>query len=148
MKKVIFAMAFLFGASALAIAPTQLGTLGAGVHVGTSSAVTVQRVFNEVNSAQFGVGADNENVLAYGDYLWYMDTISQIHPYVGLGAGVEYDDDPGADDEFLGMARLPVGVSFYPDNASLNIFGQAVPLLDTSGDGDLEAQVGLRYFFQ
>lgn len=127
-----------------------MGPWGGGVQVGSISAVTLDRPYDERASFNAGIGSDSGDLTFYVDHLWYLTRDTIVHPYAGLGAGLMHDDerdDNNDRDEVLGTARIPIGLSYYTNNARLNIYLQFTPLFDTSGDTDANADLGLRYYF-
>lgn len=144
------ALLVLFSTACYADSASFMGPWGGGVQVGSISAVTLERPYNEVSAVNMGIGSESGDLSTYGDHVWYLTRDTLIHPYAGLGLGFRHDDernDNSDRDEFVASGRIPVGASYYTRNARLNIYLQVTPLFDTAGDSDANANVGLRYYF-
>ena len=105
------------------------------------------------NAIDVGVGwetsGDNE-LHIYGDYLFHLYDVIKVPKgklpiYFGGGARWIYREDK---DNRLGV-RIPVGLEYLFEGISLGAFVEIVPVVNLTPDteGDLEAGIGIRYFF-
>lgn len=147
MKKFLLLSAFV-STACWADSASFMGPWGGGVQVGSVAAITLDRPYTERESVNLGLGSDSGDLTFYGDHVWYLTRDTLIHPYAGLGAGFIHDDErDDLDEEFAATARIPVGANYYTPNARLNVYLQVTPYFATSGDSDVDANIGLRYYF-
>ena len=127
--------------------------LGLGVIAGEPTGLTGKFMLNSENGIDAGVGwktsGDNEFHM-YGDYLYHLyDIIDVPKGYLPLyfGAGLRYVNRDNKDDKF--GIRFPLGIEYLFENISLGAFFELVPILnlDPDTDFDLEAGIGIRFFF-
>lgn len=144
------ALIALMSTTCFADSASFMGPWGGGVQVGSISAVTLERPYDETAAFNMGIGSDSGDLTVYGDHVWYLTRDMIVHPYAGLGAGFTHDDERNDNtdrDEFYASGRIPIGVSYYTKNARLNVYLQVTPLFNTAGDSDANANIGLRYYF-
>ena len=69
----------------------------------------------------------------------------ELPVYFGLGGRVVFREKH---DDKVGI-RFPLGINYIFDNAPFDAFLEIVPILDLTPDTDfdLEAAIGIRYFF-
>jgi len=84
------------------------------------------------------------------DYLWHsfraIGSTGRVPLYYGIGARF---NSGGGYESSLGI-RGVIGFEWFPDNTSLDIFFEAVPVFQVTpltGLG-MDAAVGIRYFFE
>jgi len=127
--------------------------IGLGVIAGEPTGLTGKFMLNSTNGIDVGVGwetsGDNE-IHIYGDYLYHLYNIIDVTKgYMPLyfGAGLRYVDREKKDDK-LGV-RIPVGLEYIFENVDLGAFFELVPVLNLTPDTDfdLEAGIGIRFFF-
>lgn len=127
--------------------------IGLGVIAGEPTGLTAKFMFNNTTGIDGGVGwktsGDNEFHI-YADYLYHLYDIirvpsGQLPLY--LGGGLRYVDRSNEDDKF--GIRIPVGIEYLFENVSLGAFFELVPILNLTPDTDfdLEAGIGIRFFF-
>lgn len=149
---VVFLFSFFLTSIAQAYDPGTDGRFGIGATVGSTSSVSGAIGLNQERALQMGVGTDGDALIVYGEHLWYFQSArlrQEIQPYIGLGAGIAMNEDIDPDDDEVNVdGRLPVGVSWFPEQRNFNIFGQLVPTVDVvDGNSELEANVGARILF-
>ncbi len=91
----------------------------------------------------------------HADYLQHFFDVFDVAPdrlpvYLGVGGNFRIDGrDPGDAAKFRSGVRVPIGVSFLPDDLPLDAFVEAVPGLRVIPDTDFEfwAGIGARYRF-
>lgn len=127
------------------------GNFGIGVMLGEPTGVSVKS-WNNSRSA-FGLGAawslsgSNEAVHLHADYLlhtWFTGVDrGRLAFYYGIGARVIFSDDAEAG------IRVPLGLDYIFEDAPLDLFVEAVPILNLTPDTDFAGNgaVGIRYYF-
>ncbi|MEX1063299.1 MAG: hypothetical protein WEC12_06825 [Balneolaceae bacterium] len=127
------------------------GNFGIGLMLGEPTGISVKS-WNNDRSA-FGIGAAwslsgrNEAVHLHADHLWHswfenVDT-GRLAFYYGIGGRMIFADDATAG------VRTPLGLNFVFQNVPLDLFVEAVPILDLTPDTELAGNgaVGIRYYF-
>ena len=146
---IIFLLAFLV-TNAGAVERKKLGL---GVIAGEPTGITGKFMLDSASGIDAGVGwktsGDNEFHI-YGDYLYHLYDIIDVpkgHLPLYFGAGLRYVDRENKDDKF--GIRIPVGIEYLFEDISLGAFFELVPVLnlDPDTDFDLEAGIGIRFFF-
>lgn len=127
---------------------------GVGVIAGEPTGITVKYMIDYNSGADAGIGwetsGDNEFHI-YGNYLYHVyDLIIKVpHGKLPLyfGCGARFIDREKKDDKF--GVRIPVGIEYLFENVSLGAFLELAPVLDLTPDTDfdLEAGIGIRFFF-
>lgn len=127
---------------------------GLGVMVGEPTGITGETWLSERTAFDFGAawsvaGEDRFDLTA--DHLWYdfdaLDTDdAPIAVHYGLGGRVGIEDD---DEDRFGV-RVPVGLTYFVNDARIGLFAQVAPIVDVAPDTNLEVQggVGARYFLR
>lgn len=126
------------------------GDFGLGVMLGEPTGVSA-KVWNNQNSA-FGFGAAwsfgrYDAIHLHADYLrhsWFGDIEKgNLAFYYGIGGRLVLADDPA-----IGV-RIPVGLNYVVEDAPIDLFVEAVPILDLapSTDFDGNGALGLRFYF-
>ncbi|HDS02687.1 MAG TPA: hypothetical protein ENN72_03150 [Firmicutes bacterium] len=124
---------------------------GIGFVLGEPTGVTV-KYWNSEKSAFDGAIAwsfsGEKKLHLHADYLVhslnaYTIDKAPFHLYYGIGVRIKFSDKTR-----LG-SRIPLGTSYTPTSAPLEIFCEVIPLLDLVPDTDfqLNAGLGLRYYF-
>lgn len=123
---------------------------GLGIMLGEPSGVTVKNWLSE--TAAFDIGAAwslsgrNESLHMHADFLmhsWFPEN-DGLAFYYGLGGRVIFANSPTAG------ARIPLGLTYVFTNAPLDLFVEAVPIVDLAPDLEFAGNgaVGLRYYFK
>lgn len=98
----------------------------------------------------------NNSLTLHADYLNHHFTLIRVDQgrlplYYGIGGRIKFNDrDRPVDDEDLRVGvRIPVGLAYFFDNVTLDIFLEVVPILDLvpATDFRVNAAFGVRYFF-
>jgi hypothetical protein len=126
------------------------GELGAGVVLGNPTGITGKYWLNDNRALDAGLGFDSD-VLIYGDYLWHSFKVipqpaeGKMPLYLGLGLQI---GDTHHDNNDLGL-RAVGGISYWLPRNPIEIFFELVPVFHLSrhGGSDLNAGLGLRYYF-
>ncbi|SMO43379.1 hypothetical protein [Gracilimonas mengyeensis] len=130
-------------------APGHGKNFGVGVMLGEPSGVTVKNWFSERSAFDIGAAwsltGRNEAIHMHADYLmhsWFPEN-DGVAFYYGIGGRVIFADNPTAG------ARIPLGLTYVFTNVPLDIFVEAVPILDLAPDVKFAGNgaVGLRYYF-
>jgi len=132
------------------------GTFGLGLIAGDPSGVTGKIWLDENISVNMAAGAGvfrRNSVQFQVDYVWNSFALidsseieGQFAVYFGPGLRALFRNQEGTRDRF--GIRFPVGLSYYP-TPKWEFFAEAVPVLDLSPkvEGDMNASIGIRYFF-
>lgn len=124
---------------------------GIGIMFGEPTGITVKS-WNGDRSA-FDVGAAwslsgrNEAIHLHADYLlhsWFDDVDrGRLAFYYGIGGRIIFADAATAG------VRIPIGLNYVFENATFDIFAEAVPILDLTPDTEFAGNgaVGIRYYF-
>ncbi|MFP4642944.1 MAG: hypothetical protein ACLFM0_01170 [Spirochaetales bacterium] len=91
----------------------------------------------------------------HSDYLQHFFDVFDVAPdrapmYIGVGGNFRVDGrEPGDSAQFRSGARVPIGVSFLPDDLPLDAFAEAVPGIRLLPNTEFEfwAGIGARYRF-
>lgn len=125
--------------------------LGLGVIVGEPTGLSA-KVWTSHSSAVDAAAAwsfgDNGALHLHADYLVHKFHLIHVEDgnmavHFGLGLRVLLDDQ-----DRLG-ARIPIGLTYFFENAPLDIFLETVPLLDFAPESEwnLNLAIGMRFFF-
>ena len=144
---------FIVLSLAMNVSAMERNRFGIGVILGEPTGITGKYMIDENNAIDAGVGwetsGDNE-LHIYGDYLFHLYDVIKVPKgklpiYFGGGARWILRED---DDNKIGV-RIPVGLEYLFDGVSLGAFAEIVPVVNLTPDteGDLEAGIGIRYFF-
>jgi hypothetical protein len=127
----------------------QKSGLGLGVILGEPTGASVKYWLG--NNSAFDVGAAwsltdrNEALHMHTDFLWHSWLKSEqgLAFYYGVGARAIFADDAEA-----GL-RVPLGLTYLFESIPLDLFLEAVPILDIAPEAKLAGNggVGLRYYF-
>ena len=144
-------------------AQAQGGPFGAGIILGEPSGLSVKYFLDGRHAVDGALDYSlfDGALYLHADYLFHFNayrmrgvSTSQVFlPYVGIGGkiGVHDRDGRGHDDDASGAlgVRIPIGVAWIPAGLPIDIFIEIVPGLFVlaATDPDLDAGVGLRYFF-
>lgn len=145
------------------------GSLGAGIIIGAPTALTGKYWVNNSEAVDFGLSFwGGSGFFMYGDYHWTMKGlfgnrtrfVSQLTPYIGAGGGiVTWNEYRGCGGKWscpenrttgsLFLARVPVGVEWYPADPPIGVFVELVPgiTIVPSTWGYLDFGIGIRYYF-
>ncbi len=123
--------------------------LGLGVVLGSPTGLTMKYYLSPIHAFDLGIASDGDTNL-YADYLWHgWNTFAQpdkgrLGAYLGLGAAIRNHHDSEL------ALRTVGGASYWFAGAPLEAFFELVPTfpLVHSGGMDLNAGLGIRYYFQ
>jgi hypothetical protein len=102
--------------------------------------------------------AGNDYIQLHGDYLSHNFSLLKVEKgqlpfYYGIGGRLKLinsdnKNDEGNDKTRIGV-RIPLGLAYLFEKATLDLFVEVVPVLDLVPETqfDLNAAIGLRYFF-
>ena len=84
----------------------------------------------------------------HGDYLWHFPDVIQSTERFPLYAGIGGRLAAGRGSGIFGV-RIPLGVAFWPRSAPIEIFLEAVPILDLAPATELSGNGGIwaRFYF-
>jgi hypothetical protein len=155
------ALAALFSAG---VAPAQEGT-GIGIIVGEPTGLSAKKWLDNRHAVDAGVAwsfSENDSFHLHADYLVHDFTLlkptdlrGRMPVYYGLGGRIKFQDDDrnhhgrNDDDTLIGV-RIPLGVAYYPENSSIDLFAEIVPIMDLVPDThlDLNLSIGGRFYFK
>jgi len=129
------------------------GCFGAGLILGEPTGASLKYWLNDTMALDGAVRwsiHDEIDRYLHGDILWHKFDLFQVPPgklplYVGVGGGVKFRDH---DDDRVSV-RVPVGVSYMLDNASVDVILEVAPVVDftPSTHGGFTAGIGARFWF-
>lgn len=149
-------------------------TFGLGIELGEPDGLTGKVFVSRSGAIDFGIGEIydhyyyGDGLHIYGDYLWHPVLLAntpsfELPFYIGVGARFwDFTYCVGNVCNYDGNAigiRVPLGIDFDFNNVPLDIFVQAVPVLDFLG-GDyytrynhrehfgIDGSVGVRFWFK
>jgi hypothetical protein len=155
----------LAGALVLAAAPSPpdacAAGLGLGVIAGEPTGVSLKVWLDGHHAIDAAAGwsfADNARLHLHADYLWHdfgvlraAGASGRLPVYFGVGGRLMLRNDEGGQhhDDLLGV-RIPLGISWIPATAPLDLFAEIAPVLDLVPETDLHvnAAVGVRFWFR
>lgn len=147
MKKLLVAAGLLILWSPW-VSAQEAGRFGAGVLLGDPFGATAKYWLDRAQAVDVALGHSGNHVV-HGDWLWHDWNIlpqtrsGNLGAYLGLGLRIE---TPG--DTQFGI-RTVAGISYWPKGYPLELFGEAVPVMNMVPDGSLgiDGGVGLRFYF-
>ena len=149
-KKIITSLFFilLFSNSIYA----QGNGFGLGMILGEPTGISLKNWLGRSTAVDFAIAWSLEgknSFTIHGDYLshhfkWTQVESGSLPFYYGIGGSIKFTDD----DARLG-ARVPLGLNYHFENLTLDLFLEFVPvlLLLPKTDFDINASIGIRYFF-
>jgi hypothetical protein len=124
---------------------------GLGIVVGEPTGISAKlwTGYGKAIDGAVAWSSDGENtVYLHGDFLFhrfyrYKARRHRLLPYYGIGGRIKVEEKTK-----VGI-RIPLGVNYLLANSPLDIFIEAVPLLDLapSTDISINGAIGIRYFF-
>jgi len=141
---------------------------GLGIVIGEPTGLSAKLWTAPLNAIDFGLAFSfNDYALLFSDYLFHFPGslgrsspfVTQLTPYVGIGAVIAFanDRDSDKDRKFFGRGRdtlglgvrVPLGIEWMPPNPRLGVFIELVPgiSLVPSTSGFIEGGIGVRYYF-
>lgn len=150
MKRILILVCIL-AAGAGPLWAQKAGELGAGVVLGSPTGITGKYWLNENRALDAGLGFDSD-VLLYGDYLWHSFKVlpqpaeGKMPLYLGLGLQI---GDNHHNNSTLSL-RAVGGIAYWLPRNPIEIFLELIPTfhLSQNGGSDLNAGLGLRYYFR
>jgi hypothetical protein len=141
----------VFFACALPLKAQEGGT-GIGIILGEPTGISFKTWISERSAIDAGAAWSFPGAGAFHthvDYCWHNFSIIRLQEgkmplYVGLGGRMQVSGR----DVFLG-ARVPIGLAYIFAEDRLDVFLETVPVMNLfpATDFDLNAAVGIRYFF-
>jgi hypothetical protein len=142
---------------------SKTGDFGLGVKWGNLTGVTGKYWLTEMHAIDATVAFDNGNTAVGLDYLWHfreaaadVSSGARAHnfvPYLGAGLISAFGSNTNFfnthTDNFGLALRIPVGIEYLPDVASLGVFAEVAPgfgIIPTNYTF-LSADLGARYYF-
>ncbi len=126
---------------------------GAGVILGEPTGVSVKWWLSERSALDGALGwsfADEDNFEMHADYLYHFNDVIPVERgrlplYVGAGLRYKVRDN---EDDLFGF-RGVVGIDYLFDNAPVDIFFEAGPILDVTPDAHCRftVAIGTRFWF-
>ncbi|MFD2531430.1 hypothetical protein [Gracilimonas halophila] len=127
------------------------GNLGIGVMLGEPTGISIKAWNNNRNAFAFGAAwsfGRNDAIHLHGDYLLHswIDGVEEgdLAFYYGIGGRLALSDP----DARIGV-RVPLGLNYIIPNSQLDLFVEAVPILNLAPDTDFDGNgsLGIRYYF-
>ena len=148
MKFIIF---FLLGLSFQVTAKELLASnenRAIGGTIGNVWGVVYQLPYRDANTLSFNLGTKGKGLVAFGDVYWHQpefQDLKGVKPFLGTGAGVMLSQ--GKNNDNVIAVRAPLGVKYHLEKNSIDLQGEAIPMIDTSGSTNLLFQIGLVYIY-
>jgi len=149
-KKIMISLFFILLLSNSVYA--QRHGLGLGIILGEPTGISLKNWLDRSTAIDFAIAwsFDGKGSFSiHGDYLSHHFKLIQVDSgslpfYYGIGGSIKFQHD----DARLG-ARVPLGLNYHFENLTLDLFLEFVPvlLLLPKTDFDINASVGIRYFF-
>lgn len=134
---------------------------GIGIILGEPTGISAKTWLGHLSALDFAVAWSFEgrnSLTLHADYLNHNFRLikvdkGQLPFYYGIGGRIKFRDDdnlPGQNDDTRLGVRIPVGLTYMFENVNLDLFVEIVPLLELvpETDFDLNAAIGVRYFFK
>lgn len=156
------ALALAAGLGSAGTARAEGGPFGLGIILGEPSGLSLKLFIDRRHAfdAAIDYSLVDDVLYLHADYLLHFSgwavrggTPHQFVPYVGIGGkiAVRDRDRHGHDDDRSGAlgVRVPLGIAWLPGRLPIDIFLEIVPglFILPETDPDLDAGLGLRYFF-
>lgn len=126
---------------------------GLGIIVGEPTGISGKLLLNNnTSSVDAAIGWSfykYSSLHIHADYLWNITRLSNEVPfYLGVGGRIKIKNTEKKEDTKLAI-RVPVGLVFEPSSIPIDVFIEAVPMLDLvpSSEFSFNAAVGIRYYF-
>jgi hypothetical protein len=139
--------------------------LGIGIIIGEPTGLSLKKWISNDRAIDGGIAwsfSENDSMHLHGDYLIHRfdlfaspDVKGQLALYYGLGARIKLKEGNDGtekkknDDDVLVGVRVPLGITYLFTGTPIDLFAEIVPVLNviTDTDFDLNASVGVRYYF-
>lgn len=132
---------------------------GVGIIVGEPTGFSVKKWIGKdraIDGAAAWSLSGDHSLQIHADYLFHnFDLIrpgninGRLPVYFGIGGRTSFNDSSHNHDTLVGV-RLPVGISYLPAKAPVEMFIELAPIMDIVPSTDLEisAALGIRYYFR
>jgi hypothetical protein len=149
--------------AAVALTPVQAQEgMGIGIMVGEPTGISFKNWLDNTHAVDAGLAwsfSENSSLHLHADYLFHdftmlkpTDLRGRMPVYYGLGGRIKFESSGGGrnDRDALVGVRIPLGVAYYPEHSSIDIFAEIVPIMDLVPDthADINVSVGARFFFK
>lgn len=151
MRKTIFVV-FILNIIFISHLNAQGNGFGVGIIAGEPTGISGKLWLGGSNALDMAVAwsfKGDGNVLLQADYVWHSFNLivvssGKLPLYFGIGGRVIFQKN----DTNLGI-RVPVGLDYMFSDAPVDIFLEAVPILDLTPSTDLDfgGGIGVRYWF-
>lgn len=138
--------------------------IGLGVILGEPTGVSFKTWISArsaVDAAAAWSFTENASFQFHADYLYHPFSVpkprevrGRVSFYYGLGGRIKNKEAGGLkerniSDNLLGI-RFPLGFSFFPGRAGVELFAELVPVLDVAPEthADMNGAIGARYYFK
>ncbi|HTE49580.1 MAG TPA: hypothetical protein VK698_01820 [Kofleriaceae bacterium] len=140
-------------------------TFGFGLILGEPIGLTAKYYLGPSTALDFALGEydqfrEDDDLGVHVDFLWHPVELATADPfvvplYIGLGARIIGDDDdgPGDDDDVDVGVRAPIGIALDFNRVPMDVFFELAIVIDLidddddDDDADLDAAIGVRYYF-
>jgi hypothetical protein len=129
-------------------------SMGVGVIIGEPTGICAVKNISDSNSLAAALAwslDSNSSLHLHADYLFHRNDLLPLPFYYGIGGRVKLVEDNNNDetDAHIGL-RIPLGVTYLFPDYPVDCFFEIVPLFDLlpGTDFDLNAAIGIRYYFQ
>jgi hypothetical protein len=131
--------------------------LGLGIIAGEPTGISLknwQSRSTAIDGALAWSFVGNDYFQFHGNYLSHNFSLLEVEKgqlpfYYGIGGRIKFVNGDDKDDKTRLGVRIPLGLAYLFEKVTLDIFVEAVPVLDLVPETnfDLNAALGIRYFF-
>jgi hypothetical protein len=130
---------------------------GLGVILGEPSGISAKYFLDQRHALDLALdfSAVDDAFYVHGDYVLHLPGVLPSLPgglwlaYVGVGGKLKLRERDRKSDEASLSVRIPLGITWMPRGAPIDVFVELVPGVRVlpSTDPDLDAGLGVRWFF-
>lgn len=133
--------------------------LGLGIILGEPTGLSVKKWVDKetaIDGAAAWAFAGSGSFQIHADYLKHVYNVidpagigGRLPFYFGVGGRVKFHDERNRSTDTRVGLRIPLGLTYLPDNAPFDLFFEIVPILDATPSTDvrLNAAIGGRFYF-
>jgi len=158
LKKLLFILTIVLSISTVNLSKAQDKGFGLGIIIGEPTGIAFKGWLDNKSAIDGGVAwsfVNNGSFHVHADYLRHVDiestTSGNFMFYYGIGGRLKAKNNNNntSDDARFG-ARIPLGLTYVFSGEPIDIFLEAVPVLDFSPktDASFNGAIGARFYFR